>query len=227
MTSEQNEGRMLPFNIQFFAEGSAEGGAGNNAENGSGAGENNTQQAAGNAAEAKGRTSNVLSQEEIQKMIQKTADIRTADLGKTIADLKKENAQLKKANMTAEQIQQTEREEFEAQKAEVELQKRQIYAHKAVAAAGYGDNAEAVVDIVLGSTNEITDERLQNFKTLVDKLVAETVQKTFKANGRVPNGGNKGGEETKQENSFVADLGKKAAETAKQSNEILKHYYGG
>lgn len=168
-----------------------------------------------------------LSSEEIQKMIQSTVDTRTAELGKTIADLKKENLELKKKNMTAEEIQKADKEEFEKQKAEVELQKRQIYAHRIVANAGYGDNAEAVVDIILGDTDDKTKERLDNFKSLVDKLVAETVQKTFKANGRLPNGGNANGDDTKKETNIAAELGKKKAETQKQSNDILKHYYGG
>ena len=180
--------------------------------------ENNKQQAA----------DTVLSSEAIQKMIQSTVDSKTAELGKTIATLKKENEQLKKANMTAEEIQKADKEEFERQKAEVELQKRQIFAHRAVANAGYGDNAEAVVDIILGETDEKTTERLTNFKALVDKLVSDTVKQTFKDNGRVPNGGGKSGEEaTKKDTSIAEQLGKQKAEQAKNSNDILKHYYGG
>lgn len=171
-----------------------------------------------------------LSSEEIQKMIQSSVDAKTASLGKTIADLKKENETLKKANMTAEQIQQADKEEFERQKAEVELGKRQIHAHKVVAAAGYGDNAEAVVEIVLGDTDENTDQKLKNFKSIVDKLVADTVAKTFKENGRNPNGGgNAGGseEKDKKDTSLAEKLGKQKADQAKNSNDILKHYYGG
>ena len=173
-------------------------------------------------------TEPVLSSEAIQKMIQSTVDSKTAELGKTIATLKKENETLKKANMTAEQLAQADKEEFERQKAEVEFGKRQLHAHKVVAAAGYGDNAEAVVDIILGDTDEATDKRLTDFKSLVDKIVADTVKQTFKDNGRVPNGGNNSGAETKEnKNDFAAQLGKRAAERTKQSNEILNHYYGG
>lgn len=219
-TSTESYRTMLKPNIQLFG------------DTGEGAGDG----AGGSAAtgtdpdnKGQGDNGNGLSSEDIQKMIQSTVDQKTADLGKTIAALKKENADLKKANMTAEELQKAEKEEFEKQKAEVELQKRQIFAHKAVATAGYGDNAEAVVDIVLGDTDEKTTERLQNFKSLVDKLVSETVEKTFKANGRVPNGAGNGGADTKEtkENELAKELGKKAAETAKQSNDILKHYYGG
>lgn len=169
----------------------------------------------------------VLSAEDIQKLIQKTVDQRTADYGKKIATLQEENKTLKKANMTAEEIQKAEREEFEKQKAEVELGKRQLHAHRVVAGAGYGDNADEVVEMVLGDSDERTDERLKNFKALVDKLVADTVKKTFETNGRTPNSGNSNGGNEKKENGFAAELGKKQAETLKQSNDILKHYYGG
>lgn len=174
------------------------------------------------------KTENVLSSADIQKMIQSTVDSRTAELGKTIADLKRENSELKKANMTAEEIQKADKEEFERQKAEVEFQKRQIYAHRIVSNAGYGENAEAVVDIILGDTDEKTKERLQNFKSLVDKIVAETVQQTFKANGRVPNGAkaDSGKAENKYE-SIAERLGKKTAETNEKSNSVLSYYLGG
>lgn len=172
-------------------------------------------------------TETVLSSESIQKMIQSTVDSRTAELGKTIAELKKENETLKRANMTAEQIQKADKEEFEKQKAEVELGKRQIHAHRVVASAGYGDNADAVVDIILGDTDEKTDERLNNFKSIIDKIVSEKVQKTFEQNGRNPNGGSTSSSEEKSDTSIAEKIGKRAAETAKKSNEILNYYYGG
>lgn len=172
-------------------------------------------------------TETVLSSESIQKMIQSTVDSRTAELGKTIAELKKENETLKRANMTAEQIQKADKEEFEKQKAEVELGKRQIHAHRVVASAGYGDNADAVVDIILGDTDEKTDERLNNFKSIIDKIVSEKVQKTFEQNGRNPNGGSTSSNEEKSDTSIAEKIGKRAAETAKKSNEILNYYYGG
>ena len=168
----------------------------------------------------------VLSSEDIKKIIQQTVDKRTADLGKKISDLTKENETLKRANMTAEQIAQADKEEFEKQKAEVEKQKREIHAHRAVAAAGYGTDADAVVDIILGDTDDKTDERLNNFKALVDKMVAAQVQATFKANGREPNGAT-AATETKPENSVAQKLGEARAAREKQSNDILNHYIGG
>ena len=217
--------QMLRLNLQFFGEDN--GGttaAGATTDNAATA---NTAATATDNTAAQSQTENVLSSEEIQRLIQSTVDSKTAALGKTIADLKKENELLKKATMTAEEIQKADREELEKQKAEVNLQQRQIYAHRAVATAGYGENADAVVDIVLGDTDEKTDERLKNFKTLIDKIVAETVQKTFEKNGRVPNGAKSGGGSDNQEHNIAAEIGKKKAAQDAKSNEILKHYYGG
>lgn len=171
-------------------------------------------------------TDTVLSSEDIKKIIQQTVDKQTAHFGKKISELTKENETLKRANMTAEQIAQADKEEFERQKAEVEKQKREIHAHRAVAAAGYGSDADAVVDIVLSDTDEKTDERLKNFKSLVDKMVAAQVKATFKANGREPNGA-QSTTETKPENNIAEKLGKARAAQAKQSNDILNHYIGG
>ena len=70
--------------------------------------------------------------------------------------------QEERITLLEEQIAQADKEEFEKQKAEVELGKRQIHAHRVVAAAGYGENAEAVVDIVLGDTDNL--EYKINFK---------------------------------------------------------------
>lgn len=212
MLISNEERKLLRLNLQFFGDdgaGSAAAGAGEAGE-----------------AQSQENQNNALTSDEIQKMIQSAVDTKTADLGKTIAELKKENATLKKANMTAEEIQKADKEEFERQKAEVELGKRQIHAHRVVAAAGYGDNAEAVVNIVLGGTDEDTDKRLGDFKALVDKIVKETVNKTFKENGRNPNGGNTSGssDDGKKENNIAAELGKKAAAAREKSNDILKQY---
>lgn len=223
MLISNTERIMSRIGLQFFAAdtGAGDGGtpAGEGAQTATAAPATETPAADSKAADT------VLSSEDIKKIIQQTVDKRTADLGKTISELKKENENLKRANMTAEQIAEADKAEFERQKAEVEQQKREIHAHRVVAAAGYGADAEAVVDIVLGDTDDKTDERLKNFKALVDKMVAAQVKATFKANGREPNGA-QGTTETKPDN-IAEKLGKARAEQAKQSNDILNHYIGG
>lgn len=223
MLISNTERHMLRLDLQFFgAEG--EGNAAAGEETGAGAAAAGDPQGTG-STEQKKQQETALTKEDIQKLIQSAVDTQTAKYGKTIAEQKKEIETLKKANMTAEEIQKADKEEFERQKAEVELGKRQIHAHRVVAAAGYGDNAEAVVNLVLGGTDEDTDKRLSDFKALVDKIVQEKVNKTFKENGRNPNGGSTGGsEENKNENNIAAELGKKAAAQREKSNEILKQY---
>ena len=223
MLISNTERKLLRLNLQFFgAEGAGEGGT---PAAGAPAAEGTPAATETPAADPKAADT-VLSSEDIKKIIQQTVDKRTADLGKKISDLTKENETLKRANMTAEQIAQADKEEFEKQKAEVEKQKREIHAHKAVAAAGYGTDADAVVGIVLGDTDEATDKRLNDFKALVDKLVAAKVQETFKANGRTPNGAQTA-TDTKTENTIAQKLGEARAAKTKQSNDILNHYIGG
>ena len=211
----QTKSEMLRLDLQFFGEeGGETAGAGNDT-----AGAENT--STNNASEEdKG-----LTPEAIQKMIQSAVDARTADLGKTIATLKKDNAELKKANMTAEEIQKAEREAFEAQKAEVEFQKREIFAHKAVAKAGYvGDDVQAVVDIVLGNSDEETSDKLQKLTAIIDKVAAKKVDSLYAANGRDP----KAAHSTDTETVNIAEkLGAQAAEADKQAQSVLKHYLGG
>lgn len=183
------------------------------------------QQTETKATETNGQEgSKALSQEEIQKLIQSTVDTKTAELGKTIATLKKENADLKKANMTAEQLKEAEKKEFEEQKAAFELQKRQLFAQGIVAKAGYGNDVEAVVDFVISDTDANTEKRLEAFKSLVDKIVSETVEQKFKANGRVPNGGNTTTAGETKNTTIAEQLGKARADQQKQAEDVFKHY---
>lgn len=191
-------------------------------ENGAQAQEQNTQE------------QNVLSTEALDKLIQSRVDKSTAELGKKIATLQKENETLKKQNMTVEQIREQEakdrdKELADRDKALTERENRLISIEK-IKEIGLDDGSQLsleLVDFVMAENEEAITARAKAFKSLVDRIVAAKVDETFKANGRVPNGGGKNGEEAKKENSFAAELGKKAAETAKKSNDILKHYYGG
>lgn len=213
-TSEMKR-ELLRLNLQFFgSEGEGEGG-------GEPAPTDNNNKATDNNAQ-----DTVLSSEAIQKMIQSTVDNRTAELGKTIAALKKENEQLKKANMTAEEIQKAEREEFETQKAEVEQQKREIFAHRAVAKAGYdGDSVQDIVDIVLSDTDDKTSEKLQKFTAIIDKITSKKVDKLYETNGRDPKASHTN--DGKETMNIAEKLGKQTAETNKQAQSVLQHYLGG
>ena len=215
-----NSERMLRLNLQFFGEG-ADGGTGGTA------GGTDT----GAAGGADGGTGTQASEEErISKLVQSQVDRLMAEERKKNAELQKKVDKMTKEKLSDEEIKKLEFEEKEKTLAEREKtlnqQKNLIYAQQAVTKAGFGDDLSAVVDFVMGDSEEKTDERVKNFKTLVDKIVAAQVDKTFKANGRTPNGAGNA-QETKSDNSIAEKLGKAKAEQTKKSNDILNHYYTG
>ncbi len=215
-----NSERMLRLNLQFFGEG-ADGGTG---AGGADAG------AAGGAAGGTDTGAQASEEERVSKLVQSQVDRLMADERKKNAELQKKVDRLEKEKLSDEEIKKLEFEEKEKTLAEREKTLKQqtnlIYAQQAVTKAGFGDDLSAVVDFVMGDSEEKTDERVKNFKTLVDKIVAAQVDKTFKANGRTPNGAGSA-QETKSENSIAEKLGKAKAEQTKKSNDILNHYYTG
>lgn len=176
-----------------------------------------------------------LTMEAIEKLVQSRVDKNTAELGKKIASLQKENESLKKDKMTAEQLKQYEDEQTAKQLAEREKaitdRENRYYALNNVLKANIGvsnEIADKVVSVILNPVNDNDgiDEKIKTLTEWANSIKSETVDKTFKANGRVPNGGGKSGED-KKDNNIAVEIGKKAAERAKQSNDILNYYYGG
>lgn len=206
--------------------------AGAGTENAGAAGaENNA--ANENAAQGNEKQDNGILSDEVKKHIQSEIDKGLAEERKKNANLQKENEKLKKEQMTAEEL-----KKYEAEKREKELTERDIalterenklFAIEAIKEIGLDDGSKQsldLVDFVMAADQSTITERAKAFKALVDRFVEAKVNETFKANGRVPNGGNSNNGETKKDN-IALQLGKQAAETAKKSNEILKHYYGG
>lgn len=176
-----------------------------------------------------------LTMEAIEKLVQSRVDKNTAELGKKIATLQKENESLKKDKMTAEQLKQYEDEQTAKQLSEREKaitdRENRYYALNNVLKANISvsnEIADKVVSVILNpvNDNEGIDEKIKTLTEWANRIKSETVDKTFKANGRVPNGGGTSGTETK-ENNIAVEIGKRAAEAAKKSNDILNYYYGG
>ena len=171
----------------------------------------------------------VLSSDEIRKLIQSTVDKQTASFGKTIATLKKENDQLKKANMTAEELQKAaleeQRAEFEKERAEFQQQKLLNHAQNITAKAGYGEDMDDVVSLILRDDEEKTAEMLDKLSKFLKKGIAADRAKTFKEYGREPKGAQPA--TGTKENNIAIELGKRRAENAKQSKSILEYYIGG
>lgn len=193
-----------------------------------------TNAATENAAQGnEGQDKNTFLTDEVKKHIQSEIDKGLAEERKKNANLQKENEKLKKEQMSAEEL-----KKYEAEKRDKELTERdkvlterenRLFAIEAIKEIGLDDGSKQsldLVDFVMAADQSVIKDRVKAFKELVDRFVTSKVNETFKANGRVPNGGNSNNGDTKTD-SIAAKLGKQAAETAKKSNEILKHYYGG
>lgn len=213
---------MLRINMQFFAE--AEGGE-------SGAEGNNTEAQDNAGTEPKNDDA------DIAKRVQAGVDKQTAELGKKIAALQKELDKQKKAAMSAEEASQYDLAQKEKELAEREQmlldKENRLLAIKAIKAAGLDDGSDMsleLVDFVMANDEEAINNKVKAFSALVKKFVSAEVDKTFKKNGRNPNGGAGSAasddDGKKDSNSVAERLGKARADKQKQSNDILKSYIG-
>lgn len=207
--------------MQFFAEGDD---AGNGSDSGN----------AGQGDNPDGNANN-NPPVDYDKLIQSKLDKAMAEERKKSAALQKELDKLKKERMSEEERLQLERAEKEAELAEREKmiadKENRYIAIKAIKEAGLDDGSDLslkLVDFVMGDNEDAIKNKVTAFKELVDKFTAAEVDKTFKKNGRNPNGSNNPAPEgNNNENSVAKKLGEAAAAKAKQSTDILNHYLGG
>lgn len=220
---------LLKISMQYFAESADSGtgdtgndsGSGSNADNQNGATDTNND-----------NNSNTV---DIEKLVQARADKLTAESGKKIAALQKELESLKKANMTAEEVKKLEMSQKEEELAEREKmildRENRLTAIKAIKAAGLDDGSDMsleLVDFVIADNEEAINNKVKAFGNLVKRFVKAEVDKTFKQNGRNPNGVGVGGTDDGKGKNDVADrLGKERAARQKMSNDVLKFYTGG
>lgn len=242
----------IRINMQYFAEsGAGDGGSDNSdgvngSDNADGANNNaaNSTQSGqngnigdGNQNDGKnGEDNNTPTAEAIEKLVQAKVDRITADLGKKNADLQKEINKLRKEKLTDEEVKQLEMAEKgqamkDKEKALLERENRLI-AINAIKEAGLDDGStEALefVDFVIADNadnEENIKARATTLKSLIDKRVAAEVAKTFKQNGRTPNGGIQGNGESNKDTSLAEKLGKARAAQNKTANDVLKYYTG-
>ena len=219
--------------MQFFAEGGDAAGA-DNAD--SGADNSNDTGGQDNGTDNKADDGKKTDTADLDKLVQARADKLTAKIGKELADTKKELEKLKKASMTAEEIKKLELSDKEKELAELAKEltdkENRLIAIKEIKEIGFDDvsgNTLELVDFVMGENEEAIKNKVKAFKELVDKFVKAEVDKTFKKNGRNPNGGsgnNGADDKDKGSNTIAEKLGKARAEKQKQSNDILKLYSG-
>ena len=134
----------------------------------------------------------------IKTQVQSQVDKITAKLGKEKAELAKQLDKVKKEKLTDDEIRRLdleERERLAAEKERALLEKEnRLYAIKSIKAAGLDDGSDKaleLVDFVLSDDTDVIDSRVKAFGALVKKFAQSEIDRTFKENGRNPNGNSK------------------------------------
>lgn len=235
---------LLPVNIQLFANGGSggdggEGGSGDAGTDGAGGtggngGENNGAGDNGGSNGADGQDDGKNG--ELEKIIQSRVDRLMADERKKTANLEKELKKLRKEKMSDDELKKLEMDEKEKALAEktrlITEKENRIFAIQAIKTAGLDDGGDtsALVDLVIAGSDISEDsitERITAIKGFIDKRVAAEVDKTFKGNGRNPDGSGSGSGDDKSKDSVAERLGKQRAEQNKKANDVLNYYIGG
>lgn len=174
---------------------------------------------------------------EFKKFLQSEIDRATNKLGNENKTLRTQLESLQRSKLTEgelkdAQIRQREAD-IEQREAALKTEKNRMYAMTAIKGADLDDGTDtalALIDLVPGEDETVIDTRVKTLHTLVNKMVAAEVNRTFKEHGRVPG---KSSEEsskdgTKKSGVRVAEqLGKKAAEANRRAREVLDFYTGG
>lgn len=133
---------------------------------------------------------------EIQKRIQREVDRAKNKLGNENKKLRQQLEAIRKAKLTDDEQAELDRQEREDALAErekaLQSEKNRWYAMKAIKKAGLDDGSDeamALVDFVMGETEEDIEAKVKSFGALVKKLVKAEVDKTFKQHGRNPEQG--------------------------------------
>jgi hypothetical protein len=247
-TQTRSRRSLLPLNIQLFANGGAGGDGGNDGGNGGnddaggtggtggtdGAGSGGT----GNdgADDGKGGQDDGDKKDDLDKIVQSRVDRLMADERKEKAKLERELKKLREEKLTDDERKQLEIDEREkaikAKEKEVAEKENRLFAIKAIKDAGLDDGGDttALVDLVVAGSDVTEDsitDKVKAVKDFIDKKVKAEVDKTFKDNGRNPNGAGNGSGDDKGNVSIAEKLGKQKAEQSKRANDVLSIYTGG
>ena len=172
----------------------------------------------------------------LQSLIQSAVDRATNKLGNDNKKLREELEKLRREKMTEDEIKNlelTEKAKAIAEK-EKELQEKEMrmFAIKAIKDAGLDDGSDtalALVDFLMGESEDDITNRTTAFKSLVDKTVSSQVKQRFKDNGRDPKrgGSDDGKDDDQKQTSIAVALGKKTAENNKAAQSVIDNYIGG
>ena len=136
----------------------------------------------------------------LEKMIQAAVDRATNKLGnenkKLTGDLDKE----RKKNLSADELKQIELQEKETELAQKEQQikekENRMYAIKSIKKAELDDGSEDALDLVefvLGEDETAIDLKVKALQKFAQRVIKNTTDGIYKANGRIPGKGNAGG----------------------------------
>ncbi len=234
MNTTNAEKRLFRLGLQFFGEDSAaEGAAVSMSDSDTGEAQPEPEQSADGAKTPQENHASEV--ERLDKLVQSKVDRLMAEERKKNADLQKKLNALSKEKLSDDELKKMEIEEREKSIAmkEKELRDREnrLYAIKAIKSIGLDDGSDKsleLIDFVIGEDEKAIDARVKAFSDLVKRFVSAEVDKTFKANGRIPNGARAdAGREENKSVSIAEALGKKAAQTNEKANSVLSYYLGG
>lgn len=228
---------LLPLDIQLFSNGGAGGDTGadgGNDDNGGNDGTEDEKPDTGCADDDNGGQDDGNKKDDLDKIVQSRVDRLMADERKKTVKLEKELKKLRAEKLSADELKKLELDEKEKTLAdkqrEITEKENRIFAIKAIKDAGLDDGGDttALVDLVIAGTDVTEDsitEKVKAVSAYINTKVAAEVDKTFKENGRNPNGASGGsGDNT---NSVAERLGKQRAEQKKKANDVLDFYTGG
>ena len=234
----------IRISMQYFADegadgsGKTDGTSGSDGANNSSSGSDNGTSPNQNSgadnghSKAEGKDGNITSQA-IEKIVQAKVDRITADLSEKNANLQKQVDKLKREKMSDDEIKQLEMEEKEKSIADKEKalldRENKLTAINALKEVGLDDGSKdalELVDFIIADDEENIKARATTLKKLIDKRVSAEVAKTFKQNGRTPNGRTQEQDAASKETSLAQKLGKAKAAQNKTADDVLKYYKG-
>ena len=236
----------IRISMQYFADEGADGSGktdgtsgsdgANNSSSGSGNGTSPNQNSGADNGQSKAEgqdgNGNITSQA-IEKIVQAKVDRITADLSEKNANLQKQVDKLKREKMSDDEIKQLEMEEKEKSIADKEKalldRENKLTAINALKEVGLDDGSKdalELVDFIIADDEENIKARATTLKKLIDKRVSAEVAKTFKQNGRTPNGRTQEQDAASKETSLAQKLGKAKAAQNKTADDVLKYYKG-
>lgn len=169
---------------------------------------------------------------DIERIIQSAVDRATNKLGNENKNLRKQIENLKTQHMTEDELKQEQLQTKETELAEREAKllesENRLYAISAIKKIGLDNGDETslqLIDIIMDKDQKKIDAKLAALKGFIDKQVAAEVDKTFRKNGRNPNGSTNDDSSSNNANDSIATkIGKSVAERNTKTNSVLKHY---